>query len=682
MKNKHIYILLFLVLTMFSFSQPGKNGSFTVTTANTILNNYSPVNQNISAGSNYISVVAQSQLLNLCPGDLIMIYQAQGANISTLNSANYGLIFNYYNAGIYEFVYVKSVSGNIIITASSIINNYTASGMVQVVKVPLYSTLTVNSGAKIIAKDWKDTLIASVRYRFGGIVSVHASSIVNNGTITTTGAGFRGGKADTLTQSGHGLAISVYTSTNVIEGGEKGEGIAGYQPEYNLIGGRYCRGAAANGGGGGNAWNAGGGGGANGDNSNIWNGQGVMSNTVTGSSAWILDPAYIANGNALTTSSGGGRGGYSVGYQNMNPLVTGPNNSSWGLDGRQEVGGLGGRPLTNINYNNRIYFGGGGGTGDDNDNCSTNGGNGGGIVYLVAGNSITGSGLISSNGNNGGNTKNSGVDAPSGAGAGGSIVILSGFIAATQSITAIGGNGGNQNITFAEFEGPGGGGGGGFVAVSSSTLVPNVSGGANGTTNSAIMSSFPANGATAGANGQTVIASNTFMAYDPNAVVNMSSNSPVCSGSALNLSAGSINGAAYSWSGPNGFTSNLQNPSITNVLAAASGNYYLIVSVAGCSNISNVTMVTVNDCTGITESGSGNNSLMVYPNPATDFIIIDPNITKKYDCKLYDILGQLIYSKEYVSGNLMVDVKNYNKGIYYLLITTDKNTISKRMVIE
>jgi hypothetical protein len=45
------------------------------------------------------------------------------------------------------------------------------------------------------------------------------------------------------------------------------------------LGGRYGRGAPANGGGGGNSHNAGGGGGANGNNNNgnTWHGQGVMS---------------------------------------------------------------------------------------------------------------------------------------------------------------------------------------------------------------------------------------------------------------------------------------------------------------------------------------------------------------------------------------------------------------------
>jgi hypothetical protein len=44
-------------------------------------------------------------------------------------------------------------------------------------------------------------------------------------------------------------------------------------------------------------------------------------------------------------------------------------------------------------------------------------------------------------------------------------------------------------------------------------------------------------------------------------------------------------GTSYAWSGPNGFTSTLQNPSLTNVTAPMAGNYYVTVTNNGCSAI-------------------------------------------------------------------------------------------------
>jgi hypothetical protein len=81
-----------------------------------------------------------------------------------------------------------------------------------------------------------------------------------------------------------------------------------------------------------------------------------------------------------------------------------------------------------------------------------------------------------------------------------------------------------------------------------------------------------------------------------------SDNGPICSGQTLNLFA-NTNAASYSWSGPNGFTSTAQNPSIANVTAAAAGKYVLSV---GCSSATGATSVVVNALpTSRTVTGGG-----------------------------------------------------------------------------
>ncbi|GAB3915521.1 hypothetical protein GCM10028826_30750 [Mucilaginibacter boryungensis] len=77
-----------------------------------------------------------------------------------------------------------------------------------------------------------------------------------------------------------------------------------------------------------------------------------------------------------------------------------------------------------------------------------------------------------------------------------------------------------------------------------------------------------------------------------------SSNSPLCSGSTLILNANNIAGATYSWTGPNGFTSNVQNPTISNVTAAAGGVYSVTATVNGCTSIAGTTTVIVNTIPG------------------------------------------------------------------------------------
>jgi gliding motility-associated-like protein len=73
-----------------------------------------------------------------------------------------------------------------------------------------------------------------------------------------------------------------------------------------------------------------------------------------------------------------------------------------------------------------------------------------------------------------------------------------------------------------------------------------------------------------------------------------SSNSPICAGSTLNLSASVIAGATYSWTGPNGFTSSIQNPSIAGVTLAEAGTYSVTATVGGCTSVFGTTTVVVN----------------------------------------------------------------------------------------
>ncbi|MFC0776393.1 HYR-like domain-containing protein, partial [Terrimonas alba] len=97
-------------------------------------------------------------------------------------------------------------------------------------------------------------------------------------------------------------------------------------------------------------------------------------------------------------------------------------------------------------------------------------------------------------------------------------------------------------------------------------------------------------------NNCTATASVTIVQPAAITINSISSNTPVCSGSDLNLSSNTSGGTGtlnYSWSGPNGFTSTLQNPVITNVTTAANGMYTLVVTDQnGCSGTA-TTNVTI-----------------------------------------------------------------------------------------
>lgn len=489
---------------------PAKDGDRTVASGSVVVNEYAPLAANAATGDFYVSVAnVATALPSLTVGDLILIYQAQGATIDTTNALAYGTVTDLGSAGRYEFHTVSSIdtasSPNRVYFANDCTGctvAYTTAGHAQVIRVPQYRNLTVNAGASIVASTWNGST--------GGVVAIHvADTTTLNGSINVTGRGFRGGVV--VNDSSAPLNITIYRSSNLTDGGEKGESIAGHAS--TLANGRYGRGAPANGGGGGNSHNNAGGGGANGNNGNSWTvsngtmgGQGVMNQSTTvWRRAWRLDPAYTANGSAYTNCSGGGRGGYSWSDADQDETRVAPGNSGWGGDSRRVNCGLGGRPLNN-DPASVLFLGGGGGAAHMNNNSGSGAGNGGGLVFLIS-NTVTGSGSVLADGADGGDCVDTYPnDAAGGGGGGGTIAVLAGSLSGV-SLNARGGLGGDQPYTnhngYYEAEGPGGGGGGGYIAYSGGAVTTSAAGGANGITTSRVMPNFQHNGATSGASGQT-----------------------------------------------------------------------------------------------------------------------------------------------------------------------------------
>lgn len=464
---------------------PGKDGALTVGVANTVVNSYTTLSAGAAAGATTLSVASAA---GITAGDVLLVYQAQGATISNANANTYGAVTALGNAGRYEYVSVAAVSGTTITLGTACASaplRFSYNSGAQVVRVPQYSSLTVNGGALIVPQPWNGST--------GGVVAAIVDGTATvNGSISANAAGFRGGALDNETTAA-GTDVPAYVAATAASGAEKGESIAGSQATYDSLGGRYNRGAPANGGGGGNAHNAGGGGGANGG-TGIWTGQGVPDNSnAAWAAAWNIDGTLTST----TNSPGGGRGGYTYAANNLDALTIAPGTGTWGGNSRRERGGLGGRPLANnpsIVGDTRLFFGGGGGAGDGNNGAASAGARGGGLVFVIA-TAVAGSGSLQANGATATNTVSGHNDGPGGGGGGGSVVLVAPG-AGALSLSASGGNGGSQLITGNESEGPGGGGGGGFIA--SPAGAGTLTAGVNGTTLSAAVTEFVPNGGTRG----------------------------------------------------------------------------------------------------------------------------------------------------------------------------------------
>lgn len=72
------------------------------------------------------------------------------------------------------------------------------------------------------------------------------------------------------------------------------------------------------------------------------------------------------------------------------------------------------------------------------------------------------------------------------------------------------------------------------------------------------------------------------------------------------------------------------------------------------------------------------NQIKIHPNPTSKFIQL--NINKSYEIQLYNLTGQIIFSKK-ANPNEQIDVSSINSGIYISKISYDQKTSYQKIII-
>ncbi|HET6244456.1 MAG TPA: PKD domain-containing protein, partial [Bacteroidia bacterium] len=78
------------------------------------------------------------------------------------------------------------------------------------------------------------------------------------------------------------------------------------------------------------------------------------------------------------------------------------------------------------------------------------------------------------------------------------------------------------------------------------------------------------------------------------AIPNVTSNSPVCEGSSITLTASGVIGAVYTWTGPLSYSSTGSSKTISNATLAHAGTYTVTATVNGCTGSAGSVNVTIN----------------------------------------------------------------------------------------
>ncbi|MCB4809617.1 T9SS type A sorting domain-containing protein [Tamlana sp. 62-3] len=79
------------------------------------------------------------------------------------------------------------------------------------------------------------------------------------------------------------------------------------------------------------------------------------------------------------------------------------------------------------------------------------------------------------------------------------------------------------------------------------------------------------------------------------------------------------------------------------------------------------------------------NTISIYPNPTSDFVIIKSNISEKIKTiELYNMLGQRVYYEDIKNKTkIKIDLSNYNKGIYFMKINLENAIkVSSKLILN
>ena len=123
-----------------------------------------------------------------------------------------------------------------------------------------------------------------------------------------------------------------------------------------------------------------------------------------------------------------------------------------------------------------------------------------------------------------------------------------------------------------------------------------------------------------------------------------------------------------------------------NLYAAAGNNYYIddiswsAVAADACTGARTEAVVTVNDCSNITELTKGN--MEVYPNPNNgEFVITTSN--EVMNVTITDVRGKVVYTNNTVNNHTInVNLSDLEKGMYMINVETANGTMTENVIVQ
>ncbi len=170
------------------------------------------------------------------------------------------------------------------------------------------------------------------------------------------------------------------------------------------------------------------------------------------------------------------------------------------------------------------------------------------------------------------------------------------------------------------------------------------------------------------------LAVDTVIIYQPPQIIIQISNLPDsgnCTGVAVAQITGGTGAYAYLWS-------NAATTATTSGLCA--GKYYIQITDSNNCIVTDSTTILHKNRTGV--AGISQPTINIYPNPFSDHIILDGELTGNAEVRIVNAVGATIYSAPLNNRNVIATA-NWPTGVYFITITNDyEQTILSRKIVK
>lgn len=138
----------------------------------------------------------------------------------------------------------------------------------------------------------------------------------------------------------------------------------------------------------------------------------------------------------------------------------------------------------------------------------------------------------------------------------------------------------------------------------------------------------------------------------------------------------------------NDFSSSKSNATTDNFTQSSfeftpSGNFIVVYlkspNTIGSSDEVFYDNIELYETSSLSADDLASSSFNVYPNPAKDFIAIKSNTNQITLIKVYDVLGKNVITQNKLINNRL-DISKLNKGLYFIKIDADGNSLTKKII--